>query len=236
MVAGGWWITLLDGFGLRDGGAPIDLSPAAQRLVALLALQDRPLPRAAVAARLWSNGGADRQRANLRAAMWRLPRPCRGLVVRRGEALAIDPEARTDLGALDRRMERLLAGTATADDLQVKPLLASLLPAWYDDWVLVERERFGQRRVQALERLSALLARGRRYGEAVEAAMAAVAAEPLREATRRQVIAVHLAEGNAAEALRHYELYAEVLRDQLGIAPSAGLRALIRSGTDVTAR
>jgi DNA-binding SARP family transcriptional activator len=99
-----------------------------------------------------------------------------------------------------------------------------LLPACYDEWVLTERERFRQLRLHALEALcDRLTARGR-YGEAIDAGLAAVCAEPLRESGHRAVIKAHLAEGNNAEARRQYETYRKVLRDELGVEPSPGLR------------
>ncbi len=42
------------------------------------------------------------------------------------------------------------------------------------------------------------------------------------------MIEAHLAEGNAAEALRQYHQYRELLRTELGIAPSNALRQLVR--------
>jgi DNA-binding SARP family transcriptional activator len=41
------------------------------------------------------------------------------------------------------------------------------------------------------------------------------------------VIEVHLAEGNHAEALRQYQGYRHRLREELGLAPSPVIRALV---------
>jgi DNA-binding SARP family transcriptional activator len=38
---------------------------------------------------------------------------------------------------------------------------------------------------------------------------------------------VHLAEGNAAEALRQYQTYRSLLADELGLGPSPALRRLV---------
>jgi DNA-binding SARP family transcriptional activator len=38
---------------------------------------------------------------------------------------------------------------------------------------------------------------------------------------------VHLAEGNPAEALRQYESYRRLVRDELGLAPTGEIRALV---------
>jgi DNA-binding SARP family transcriptional activator len=54
-----------------------------------------------------------------------------------------------------------------------------------------------------------------------------VAGEPLRESAHRVVIQAHATAGNHGEALRQYRLFCSLLRDQLGLEPSAELRALV---------
>src|SRR6266571_3495035 len=54
-------------------------------------------------------------------------------------------------------------------------LSIDLLPYWYEDWVLVERERFRQLRLHALEALCEQLTALGRFDHAVEAGIAAVA-------------------------------------------------------------
>jgi DNA-binding SARP family transcriptional activator len=55
-----------------------------------------------------------------------------------------------------------------------------------------------------------------------------VAAEPLRESGHRALIAVHLAEGNPGEALRQYAVFRKLLAEELGLAPSALMEALMQ--------
>jgi hypothetical protein len=56
-----------------------------------------------------------------------------------------------------------------------------LLPGWYDDWVMFERERLRQLQLHALETMAHRLAKEHRYADAVDVALAAVRLEPLRE-------------------------------------------------------
>jgi DNA-binding SARP family transcriptional activator len=102
-----------------------------------------------------------------------------------------------------------------------------LLTGWYDDWVLVERERIRQLRLHALESLALTLAGQRRFALGLEAALAAVRAEPLRESAHRTVIQVHVLEGNVVEALRQAEHCRRLLRDELGLEPSSLLAAVL---------
>jgi len=102
-----------------------------------------------------------------------------------------------------------------------------LLPGWYDDWVLVERERMNQLRLHALEAFTDVLIQRADHAGALETALTAVAVDPLRESAHRLLIRVHLAEGNAAEALRQYERFRRLLRDSLHIEPSRQMAELV---------
>jgi DNA-binding SARP family transcriptional activator len=102
-----------------------------------------------------------------------------------------------------------------------------LLPGWYDDWVLFERERLRQMRLHSLEKLAGHMAGQGQHAEAVEAALAAVAADPLRESAHRTVVEVHLAEGNVSEALRAFERCRQLMSEELGIEPSPQMQSLI---------
>ncbi|WP_142099815.1 bacterial transcriptional activator domain-containing protein [Pseudonocardia cypriaca] len=56
-----------------------------------------------------------------------------------------------------------------------------------------------------------------RYAEAVDVAMVAVEAEPLRESAQRVLVETHAAEGNHVEARRSYTLYRSLVRRELGV-------------------
>jgi DNA-binding SARP family transcriptional activator len=125
---------------------------------------------------------------------------------------------------------RLIADTASNDDLGVMPSgvdALDLLPGWYDDWALVECERVRQRLLHALEALSRQLTQVGRCAEAVEAAMMAVGAEPLRESAQRLLIQAHLAEGNWVEGRRTFEAYRQLLHRELGAQPDSELAELV---------
>ncbi|MFE7332697.1 BTAD domain-containing putative transcriptional regulator [Streptomyces sp. NPDC057565] len=55
---------------------------------------------------------------------------------------------------------------------------------------------------------------------ALDAALASIRIEPLREEPHQAVVSAHLAEGNLSEALRHYEIFWHLLRTELGAEPS----------------
>jgi DNA-binding SARP family transcriptional activator len=101
-----------------------------------------------------------------------------------------------------------------------------LLPGWHDEWLLVEREELRQRQLHALEFGARRLIDRARYGEAILFLLAALRAEPLRESAHRLVIEAHLGEGNQSEARRQWQIYAHLVRERLGAAPSFHWRDL----------
>lgn len=120
-------------------------------------------------------------------------------------------------------------GDSSEDDSAVSLLLdgGELLPGWYDDWVIFERERLRQLRLHALEVSAQRIAARGDYARALQLVLEAAQTEPLRESAHRIVIAIHLAEGNVYEALRHYAFVRDLLLAELGIAPSEQLTAML---------
>jgi DNA-binding SARP family transcriptional activator len=151
-------------------------------------------------------------------------------------SLALRADVLVDLHLMDQWATRLIDDTASAEDLAVPPFWADmldLLPGWYDDWVLMERERLRQRILHALEELSRKLACAGRFPEAVEAAVLAIGAEPLRESAQRALIEAHVAEGNLSEARRILQEYRDLLRRELGVNPSYALQAVVDAAAAV---
>jgi DNA-binding SARP family transcriptional activator len=225
-------VELLEGFSLefeRCGGRVSDGLPrGVQRLVALLGVSRRP-PRTAVAGVLWPEVPEVHAQGSLRSALWRLQKIAPGLIHTCGDTLSLADGVQVDVRELTCWAQLIFDPTATVDDLVAARLRlrGELLPGWYDDWVLLERERLRQLRMHALEALADRLSAAGRHAEAVQAAYVAMQAEPLRESAHRTLIRVHLAEGNLIEALRAYQSFQTMLADELGVAPSRLMRDLL---------
>jgi DNA-binding SARP family transcriptional activator len=221
---------LLEGFQLECAGGELDLPLSSQRVLAFLALQLRPQSRCYVAATLWMDCSEERAGASLRSALWRINRCGHPLVAADTRALRLMPDVVVDLRESARSAQKVVRGEVKGGAVRVDELNAGdLLPGWYDEWVVTEREHFRQLRLHALEKLCEQLTDEARFGEAVEAGQAAVAGEPLRESAHRVLIRAYLTEGNRGEALRQYEACQRVLRHELGIDPSPITQALLAS-------
>jgi DNA-binding SARP family transcriptional activator len=225
-------LRLLKGFTLLVGEQRITLSSSAQRLLAFLALQDRPRTRSYVASTLWPETTSARANANLRSSLWRALRTGYRMIDASTQEVALATNVDVDLrGAVDHAYQ-LLDDGCRCDGLLTRQtcdeLSADLLPDWSDnEWVLFEQEQYRQLRLYALEAMAKRLTSAGRHGEAVAAGLAAVRAEPLRESAYRVVIDAHLAAGNRGAAAHQFEQCRRVLLDELGLEPSTSLRALL---------
>lgn len=222
-------LCVLGGFQLSQGERRVHIRLGVGRLLALLALHEQPLPRAYAAGTLWPDTPEERAHANLRSALWRIRRSGWPMVEATGSDLLLAAGVVADVHELRAVAHRLLrsAGWLEGDLDRLHPS-ADLLPGWYEDWVLIQRERLRQLRLHALEVLCERLAAAERFGPAVEAGLAAVDEEPLRESACRALVGAYLAEGNAGEAIRRYEEYRRLLLDELGLEPSPRMQELIR--------
>jgi len=233
-------LSLLGGFELRCEGGRVAAAPSAQRLVAFVATRTAAVSRTVTAQTLWPDASDPRAAANLRSTLWRLRHhQAYGPIRCTSNGLDLSPETTVDIHAVHARtagLSRVLDDAPSAEDgadrmgqLEPAALRHDVLPDWTEDWLLTTREWFRQVRLHALEALCVQHCRGGRFNAALEAGMAAIACEPLRESAHRVLVQVHMAEGNPAEALRQYQIYCRLLYAELGLPPSSRFRALIAS-------
>jgi DNA-binding SARP family transcriptional activator len=222
-------LRLLGGFDLRLGDQIVPLPLNVRRLLALLALRDRPQTRTSVAYTLWMDTTQCRATANLRSTLWKIGPQREQLVRRAGERLWLAPEVDVDLNRVVAQARSLIGPDPGVrfDDANFEEVATELLPEWDEEWLTDERERLRQLRMYALEALCRRLGSNGRGAEAVCAGQAAVTAEPLRESAQHLLITAHLAEGNVSEARRQFEIYRQLLWENLQIAPSPRMIGLL---------
>ncbi|WP_051518265.1 AfsR/SARP family transcriptional regulator [Intrasporangium chromatireducens] len=204
----------------------------------MLALRG-PQRRSVLAGTLWPDTTEDRALSSLRAAVMRLRRVGEDLVDAGRSRISLGSRTTTDVTELDRRLEeveRLEGVERLGDDVWLSTsgsltVLAGpeLLPGWYDDWVLDERDALQHRQIRALESLARMALKAGRGGLAGALAERAIALEPLLESTQALLIRAHLMEGNPAAAVQVYRSYCRRLGEELGIRPSSSLTDLIGS-------
>jgi DNA-binding SARP family transcriptional activator len=213
-------VAVLGAFTLTAPTGPVALGADARRLVAYLAVHPRPQRRDALAADLWPGLAAPAARRLLDDAVAALDVP--GLLDEAADGtLALAAGVAVDLTEALALVRGLPALPGTSD-VDLGLLDADILPGWTAGWIAVERERFRQLRLHALEERSARLSAAGRHDEAVAVARRAVRTAPSRESARRAVVTALLARGDIAGALDEQDAYQELLRSSVGAAATTG--------------
>lgn len=227
----GVYLELLGTFELSYAGSRIPLPSGAQRLLALLAVHTAGVHRGAAAELLWPDCIPSRALANLRTAL------CHGrragplttveCVDRR---LQLAPIVEVDLRLVRESAQRIVTDSAPPPEREelVSRLRDELLPHWPDEWLTLERERWDQLRLHALEGLAERLRREGEYLDAYQTALTATQIDPIRETAQRILVEIQLAEGNRACAVKRYQEYRRLLRHELGVEPSPLMTRLVQ--------
>ncbi|MFE2023232.1 BTAD domain-containing putative transcriptional regulator [Streptomyces sp. NPDC059499] len=204
----------------------------AQRLLAFLALQGDGAHRAAAAEQLWPDCTPFRAAANLRSALCQARRVESLTVIDCfGPRLLLSRSINVDLHGVWESGRQVMAGMTPLPecwDALIADLGRELLPGWAEDWLVLERSRWDQMRVYTLESLGQQFQAAGQYLPALQASLAAMAVDPLRETAHRIAIEVHIAEGNVASAIKRYQDYRSFLERELRVAPSIQMTQLVQ--------
>ncbi|MFJ8648946.1 bacterial transcriptional activator domain-containing protein [Streptomyces sp. NPDC093546] len=147
-----------------------------------------------------------------------------------GQSLRLSPSVQVDMHDVSKVAGEVAAGMRAPSGLETKlveDLRQDLLPEWPEDWLSLERDRWDQLRLHALEALAQQLQAIQQYVPALQTALAAVAIDPARETAHRIVMEVHISEGNVASALKCYQQYRNLLEREFNISPSPQMKELV---------
>ena len=236
-------VHLFGGLHLERYGASVGLpaTRSARLLLAYLLIHaDRWHERAFLAGLLWPDAPEADARRRLRQALWRLRRVFPDLHSDRYRvSVALDEGMWVDVIAFQEAIRRgEEADTHLARIHAWQDAVASyggmLLPGFYEDWVLLERERLHQSFLRALDELIQHYMREGRYEVALRLARRLVDEEPLNEEAHRNVMRLCALVGQRESALHQYDELCHILADELGATPDAEtekLMQLIRTQT-----
>jgi DNA-binding SARP family transcriptional activator/pimeloyl-ACP methyl ester carboxylesterase len=227
------------------GDQPVRLGGVRQRaLLALLLLHANELVRLdQLTEALFGEQQSESAVQALRVAVLRLRR---ALVDEPGDTLRTHPGGyvltaspeQFDLAMFEHRLHSARGRLAADDPARAAKLLRDALALWRGpplaDLALIEAFQSEIRRLEALrllalmERIDADLALGG-AAELVPEIETLVAADPLQERLRRQLMLALYRAGRQADALRVYRETSDLLRNELGLEPSRALQQLERS-------
>ena len=237
-------IGLLGPFEVRRGdGQTLRLPKKAQALLAYLAMQGgRPVPREQLATFLWGNSATEQARQSLRQCLAALrntlgAEATQPIVADTASVLLAPSDSWTsDVAVFEAACQsKGVADLEHANTLFRDEFLAGLqIPVEpFNDWLTLERQRLTSLRLDLLQRLAQARAVAGDAEGAIAAARRLNALDPLREDGHRLLMRLLAASGNRSAALKQHERCAQILRDELGIAPDAETEQLaeaIRAG------
>lgn len=203
----------------------------------LLLNRCRPHSREVLAAMLWGDSPTARSKKYLRQALWQLQTALDLSERQRSRLLVIDSDwvnvnSEADYWLDVREFERVFdeaqgcrgqhfeLATAAKVAKAVDLYSGELLEGCYDDWCLVERERFQNMYLMMLDKLMAYSEAAERYDYGISYGARILACDRAREHTHRRLMRIYYLAGDRTSALRQYDRCVAALNEELGVKPA----------------
>lgn len=232
-------IRLLGQISIERQGRPLSIPPTKSlELLCYVLLSDRKVhTREALSNVLWPDATPVSSKRYLRQALWRLNTTLRrpdakdrpalldldaGLVrLKTGAPIWLDVSAfeRAHVSLRDVPGDRLNDQQAEFVRTAVELYRGELMPTWYQDWCIYERERLQSIRIMMLETLMAYCASRQRFARAIAYGQAILRHDRARERTHRELMRLYYLTGDRTAAMRQYERCTRALADEFDLRP-----------------
>ncbi|HLK59472.1 MAG TPA: tetratricopeptide repeat protein [Chthonomonadaceae bacterium] len=237
-----WRIEMLGGFRAQRENQTVDRfrSQKAALLLAYLATYPgRKHSREQLADLLWPEDDMEAARNRLRVSLsalrhqLELPGESSGTVLMTDRlSIMLRPQAFTsDVAEFDTAFSDGLH-TADAEErsrllrLAVDTYRGEFLPQFYDEWVLVERQRLTHALEEALRQLVSDCLEQQDFLGGLDFARRAVLCDPYNESAVRDLMLLNARLGKTAQALQEYEALRQRLAEALNVPPNLATRKL----------
>jgi DNA-binding SARP family transcriptional activator len=203
-------------------------------LTYLIVNHDRPVRRELLADQLWGDGRGER-RKQLRHALWQL----QTAMDRVGDEPVIDvdhdwvrfvpgPSISVDVLVIEhaqgcahgRGGAELSPPEADVLQRAVSSYRGDLLPSCYEDWCVIERERYRTIYLSLLDKLMAHAEASGHYEDGLAFGELVLHHDPASERTHRRLMRIRYLNGDRTGALRQFDMCARALRDELDVDPA----------------
>ncbi len=221
-------------------------------LLCYLAVTGKPHSRAQLAGLLWGEATEANARASLRKSLAELRRLVgSNLLISRheiafnrasGYSLDIEQFDREAQAVKNSQVDGLSPTSAAAAGKSAALYRGDFLAGFhvlraqaFEEWILLERERLRLAALRMLYTLAVHALTQAQYAEAVDYAEQVLALEPCHEQARRLLMSLLALSGQQTAALRQYQIYRQVMADELGLEPDDETTALyerIRDSSD----
>ncbi|MBP1693874.1 MAG: transcriptional activator domain, partial [Chloroflexi bacterium] len=204
----------------------------ARALLYYLAAQDGTTPREKLLGLFWPDEPRASAQQVLRTTLHSLRQALGDLLVTQDVFVSLDDSVRVDTKMFEAGLAglqfdpehwgetlRMYRGDFLEEvDLPDNPL--------FEDWVIIERERFRRMAVRALTALSNWYEARQEYGQALTFLDQALSSNPLQEDLQRESIRLHYLAGDRPGAIRRYDELRRLLDREMGVPPMVETRAL----------
>jgi DNA-binding SARP family transcriptional activator len=244
-----WRINLFGGLQAQQGDR-IETHFGNRKVAALLSylvlFPAQAHPREMLAELLWPDEDSETTRDRFRQALSVLRRMLESEETQAGAVLIADrsgvrfvPGAVTtdvaefEAGVRETGKLTALSDRATHLTQTLDLYRGELLPGYYEDWTLTERERLAELHRSALSLLAEVREQQGDLAGALDIARRVVAGDPLREDAQQRLMRIYAAAGRLSDAVRQYRELERVLSEQLNSIPSPATQTLfarLRSG------
>lgn len=222
-------VRLLGQFSLQRDGKPLEIpSRPAQSLFSYLILNPEVSHRRErLAGLFWPDSLESSARNNLRQALWRIRKSIEDenhqYITSDRFHVAFDPDSETWLD-VDILMQELEENAPVEEWVAVYK--GELLPGFYDDWVVPERERVRIAFEQRGEKLLAHLEQRSRWNELLDWGENLIARAGALEPAFRAIMLAYFELGDSAKSVATYQRCVEALEDY-GVEPSVETKQLL---------
>lgn len=211
-------------------GKSVAASAKLSALLAFLAAQKKPVARDHLTTLLWGSHFEEQAGQNFRQALVRLRKALGADAI-----IADDQTVQLAPGTLTSDLEQFqsLAGSTAKEDLNKAAALLvgdfleglDLQEEAWEDWLSQERRRLSYLACSVLERLAKLELEAGKPDVALRWAEDCIRKDIFREEAHRLTIVSLASLGRKTEAIRHYQNFAERLKQELGTEPGASTTA-----------
>jgi len=215
-----WYISLFGGLDIKKGEQSIPLPPyRAYNLLAFLLLRENlPVSRERLGSIIYGRLPDDKLRGRISDHLWLIRKHLPGFpIFSSKENIGLD-KSRIWLDVIGFEKE-----IASPDDPLSESFIAlyrgELLPELYEEWVLVERERWRNHYLRRLNMLIKHLLDAEKYNHAISRIQQLLQEEPYDEAVVRLLMQAYVKIGRRGAALAAYEKFYHLSVEQIGLEP-----------------
>lgn len=227
------YVQLLGRPRLSLDGRPIDLTRRKSRAILYyLAAHARPLSRDRLLALFWPDLERAAAQQTLRVTLHGLRQTLGASLVADKDTLSLAGDSEVDVRVFEQRLSPPVADLkllATTLELYRGDFLDGfILPdsPEFDDWAIAQTERYRRLAMRGQAALAEEYEKRGSFCNAIEALDLALGFEPLQEDLQRARLRVLYLAGDRTGAIRSYDTFRKLLKEEMGVPPMAETRAL----------